>query len=192
MTGAAVPVGPSPTQARARATRERILDVAAELLVVHGADGVTMTAVADGAQVSIGSLYRWFPAQRSVIRALAERHLLRQRAAALEAVDAPGPALERLERALRGYLASVDDPLVVQIRRAVAADPALRELDRADTRANALLLTEAVGLRPSRSAAVELVIDLAGHLVADLGERTSAQRPEAVETFVRMARAALG
>lgn len=191
MTAPAVPVGPRPTQARAQATRERILDVTAELLVAHGAEGVTMTEVADGAGVSIGSLYRWFPAQTSVIRALAERHLRTQRSAALEAVVVGGPPLARLERALRAYLGSAEDELVVQLLRAIAADPALRELDRDDTRRNAGLLTEAVGLDPGRSAAVGLVIDLAGHLVADLGERPRAERDAAVETFVRMAQAAL-
>jgi AcrR family transcriptional regulator len=186
-----VPAGPLPTQARAQATRARILDVAAELLVERGADGVTMTDVADRAQVSIGSLYRWFPAQPSLVRALAHRHLAAQRAAALEAVGTPGPAMDRLERALRAYLGSADDPLVVQLVRAISSDAGLRELDRDDTRVNANLLTEAVGLPPDRAAAVGLVIDLAGHLIVDLAERTQPEREAAVATFVRMARAAL-
>lgn len=191
MTVPGVPVGRAPTQARARITHDRILDVAADLLVERGPSGVTMTDLADRAGVSIGSLYRWFPAQSSVVRSLAERHLQLQRVAAFEAIGTDGAPLERLERALRSYLAAADDPLVVQIIRSISSDPALESLDREDTGTNARLLAAAVGLPDDRIGAVEVVIDLAGHLIPQLAERSPGGRAEVTETFVRMARAAL-
>lgn len=189
--GPALPAGRAPVQARARASQDRILDAAAGLLAERGVAGCTMTDVAERAEVSIGSVYRWFPAQNALVHELALRHLAHGQQAALEAVDGEGGPVERLERALRAYLASAADPLVVEIMRAIRQDPALRAVDRSDTATNAALLAEVVGLPPERVDAVALVIDLAGHLIVDLAERSPRQRRSMVDTFVEMARAAV-
>jgi AcrR family transcriptional regulator len=118
----AVPTRPSPVQGRARATQDRIVAAAAAILAERGADGFTMTEVADRAAVAIGSVYRWFPAQSALISELAHRHLAAGRVAALDAVRGGGDALERLERALRTYLSAAADPLVVEIMRCIRED----------------------------------------------------------------------
>jgi TetR/AcrR family transcriptional regulator, cholesterol catabolism regulator len=46
-----------------RARRERILDVAMELATDGGYDAVQMRAVADRADVALGTLYRYFPSK---------------------------------------------------------------------------------------------------------------------------------
>ncbi|MFF0492645.1 TetR/AcrR family transcriptional regulator [Nocardia sp. NPDC003482] len=55
-----------PSQLRARATRERILDVAAELFGERGLADTSMNRIAAAAEVSVGTVYRYFP-DRSVI-----------------------------------------------------------------------------------------------------------------------------
>jgi len=66
-----------PTQARARATVDVILDAARLVLVQDGYEKLSTNRVAKIAGVSIGSLYQYFPGKRALIGALLERHIER-------------------------------------------------------------------------------------------------------------------
>jgi AcrR family transcriptional regulator len=68
-----------PTQARARATVDVILDAARMVLVQDGYEKLSTNRVARIAGVSIGSLYQYFPGKRALIGALLERHIERIR-----------------------------------------------------------------------------------------------------------------
>lgn len=50
-----------------RARQERMLDVAAELATSGGYDAVQMRAVASGAEVALGTLYRYFPSKEHLL-----------------------------------------------------------------------------------------------------------------------------
>src|SRR5580658_5577620 len=73
-----------PTQERARATQEAIIDATARILGEEGIDAATTNRIAERAGVSVGSLYQYFPSKDSIIIALAERHF-RKMLALLEA-----------------------------------------------------------------------------------------------------------
>jgi AcrR family transcriptional regulator len=60
-------------QARSRATLERILISAGKSFDEVGFEATTMEAIAIGAEVSIGSVYRFFNDKQSLIRTLADR-----------------------------------------------------------------------------------------------------------------------
>jgi len=64
----------APQQDRSRRTVERILVAADRLIAEHGS-GVTTTAIAAEAGVSVGALYRFFPDKHAIGRALADRYL---------------------------------------------------------------------------------------------------------------------
>jgi AcrR family transcriptional regulator len=64
----------APTQSRAQATVEVIVEAAGQLLVEHGRAGVTTNKVADRAGVSIGSLYQYFSGKESIFGALQDKH----------------------------------------------------------------------------------------------------------------------
>lgn len=64
----------APTQARAVATWEAILEAAAQVLVEDGFDGATTNRIAERAGVSVGSLYQYFPNKGALLATLAERH----------------------------------------------------------------------------------------------------------------------
>ena len=63
-----------PRQRRGEQRVQVILDAAASLIAEHGADGLTIQALADRARTSKGSLYHFFPDLPSVLCALADRH----------------------------------------------------------------------------------------------------------------------
>ena len=64
-----------PTQRRARATVEAVLDAVIRILKREGAGAVTTNRIAEVAGVSIGSLYQYFPDKRAIFIALHERHI---------------------------------------------------------------------------------------------------------------------
>lgn len=63
-----------PVQARSRERVERILDAAVQLLIEEGYDAVKTNAIARRAEVSIGSVYQFFPNRFAIFGALAERY----------------------------------------------------------------------------------------------------------------------
>ena len=72
--------------------RNRILDAAWSLLKEHGPKGLSTRAIASVVGVSAMALYTYFPDRGTILRALAERHLvgLRARQRALEVRVAKG------------------------------------------------------------------------------------------------------
>jgi AcrR family transcriptional regulator len=65
----------APVQERSTARVERMLDVCARLIDEVGYEATTTTTIAKHAQVSVGSLYQFFPDKRAVVQALAQRNL---------------------------------------------------------------------------------------------------------------------
>jgi AcrR family transcriptional regulator len=65
----------APTQQRAQATVEAILQAAAHILGRRGWLKFTTNEVAETAGVSIGSLYQYFPNKLALAEAIRERHL---------------------------------------------------------------------------------------------------------------------
>jgi AcrR family transcriptional regulator len=63
----------APVQRRSALRVERMLDAAAELLDELGPEGLSTSAIASRAGVSVGSLYQFFPDKHAVAEALARR-----------------------------------------------------------------------------------------------------------------------
>lgn len=62
-------------QERSAARVARMLDACGELVQEIGYDATTTTLIARRANVSVGSLYQFFPDKRAVVRALTQRNL---------------------------------------------------------------------------------------------------------------------
>lgn len=143
-----------PVQSRSRARVERILTVAASLIAAHGSDALRMSDVAEMADVSIGSLYQYFPDKSAVIRTLAERfNALGQECVAREFVQvrSEDDLREALVRSIDGYYAMfLDEPVMRDIWSGTQADRSLQDLAVSDVRAHAALLSDTlVQLRPA-------------------------------------------
>jgi AcrR family transcriptional regulator len=134
-------------QARSKETVERILNAASELIAERGADGATMTEIAQRAGVAMGSLYQYFPHKAGVMAALFERHadavreMLREAVAGVESL---ADLTSQVGGVARHYFEQHrKDPLVRGLWSAVQTDPALQALDAADSLKNARLLYDA-------------------------------------------------
>jgi AcrR family transcriptional regulator len=65
-----------PSQARARATMDAILEAAAQVFADKGYAAATTNHIAQRAGVSIGSLYQYFPNKDAILYSLMEQHVL--------------------------------------------------------------------------------------------------------------------
>lgn len=163
-----------PAQARSRATVERLLDTALDLLETVGAEGFNTNLLAERAGMSVRAIYRYFPNKVAVLVALAERAADWERAWIGDLADAPADGDWRgaLEGALQGYFQAASGRRgVVALRAAIHAIPELRAVEAA---ASVRLQGElAVGLRalgvrapPERLAvASQAIIETAARLL---------------------------
>ena len=67
-----------PKQARSQERVKQILDVAEQLFLEVGYDSTTTRAIAARANVSVGSLYQFFPDKEAILKALAVRYMQTQ------------------------------------------------------------------------------------------------------------------
>ncbi|TIR66141.1 MAG: TetR/AcrR family transcriptional regulator [Mesorhizobium sp.] len=162
----------APTQQRSRERVERLLAAAAALIAEQGSDAMRMGEVAERAGVSIGSLYQFFPDKRAIVWALAERYTAESQAcisAALKDVsDAEGLKQAFSELVDLYYGMFLAEPVMRDIWSGTQADKALRELELADSRANARFLVAV--LKRLRPGADTVAMETAALLVWQMGE----------------------
>jgi|tagenome__1003787_1003787.scaffolds.fasta_scaffold20912430_2 AcrR family transcriptional regulator len=134
-----------PKQARAHATRRRLLDAAVEELVEHGYVGLTTPAVARRAGVSRGAQQNYFPHKATLV-AEAVRHLaLRQRDELRDRVAEVPRGRARVQTGLDILFEQYSGPLfaaVVELSLAARGDAEVREVIAGEERAIARSMQE--------------------------------------------------
>ncbi len=144
-----------PQQDRSRVRLQALLDAAEEVIAEFGLQGLAMREVARRADLTIASVYHYFPSTAALIRVLVERQLEKLRGV-LETglrtrfpMDAAGMSVEQVKALLVEQLSGlVDDiaafffntPCVSEIWGGLQAYPDLRTLDIEDTKRNAALI----------------------------------------------------
>jgi AcrR family transcriptional regulator len=192
-----------PRQARARFTRESLIDAAAQVLKDHGYGNFNTNRVAERAGVSIGSLYQYFPNKQALIEAIVIRHvtlLAGSIAASLaQARSIPiGEAMDMLVQAtLDVYASDLDLHRIVheQIPQQEAEAAVSSTLDQLIHWVTELLTSHQSSLRPmNHSIAANMIV----HLIKDttcrivLGELKQASTEQAKKELCLMVRAYLG
>lgn len=81
-----------PRQRRSEDTRDRILDAAVSVFAAYGYERGTTNRIAGAADISIGSLYQYFPNKDAILLELAARHLDLGIATARDRAGAAAPA----------------------------------------------------------------------------------------------------
>jgi AcrR family transcriptional regulator len=144
MAEAAVPTRRNPQQQRSRERVERILNAAKGLIERSGSDAMKMGELAEEAEISIGSLYQYFPDKGAVIGALAERYNEEGRACIRDGLAGVGdaPALRRAFGELIDiyYGLFLAEPVMRDIWSGTQADKSLRGIDLADSHENGALV----------------------------------------------------
>lgn len=121
--------GHAPERSDAAANRERILCAARRVLAEHGAEGLSMNAVAAAAGVGKGTIFRRFGDRDGLTRALLDAHTVELQDAFLTGPPPVGPgapAAERLEAFMRALVAFHDTHLEIVLaaeRRHAGAPP---------------------------------------------------------------------
>jgi AcrR family transcriptional regulator len=202
MTKAAIDLAPrrEPEQERARRTRRRLLDVAAELLVEVGVEGFNTNLLAARAGVRVRSVYRYFPNKLAVIVALAEAMVAEWGAWFDEAdrlVDPNSDWRAIWGRLIDAYARGIRAmPGGVAVRRAMHAVPELRAIDQRDNEKLAgqvaAMLARRAG-RPSASAGVlsRVLLETAASVIDLSLSLPAGQAAEAVERLKQMHLASL-
>ncbi|EJN32819.1 transcriptional regulator [Pseudomonas sp. GM78] len=185
-----------PAQQRSRERQERILAVATELIASKGSDQVKMSEIAGLSQISIGSLYQYFPDKSSIVRTLAERYNAQSR----DCIEAALSAVEDVQGLQAAYTALLDEyyeivlatPAMRDIWSGMQADKQLLQLELQESRIAGAMLAQAMQ-RVAPGADAQRLADSA-FLIWHLGEATMrlavSSGPEEgrrlVEAFKRM------
>ena len=161
-------------QQRSRDRLERILSAASKLIAEKGSDHVKMSEVAASAEISIGSLYQYFPDKRAIIRTLAERYAAASRQC-IEQALADVRDLKGLREAFASlvdqyYAIFLAEPVMRDIWSGMQADKELMAIELAESRANGELL--AAVMRRVRHGADPEKTSASAFLVWQLGEAT--------------------
>jgi AcrR family transcriptional regulator len=126
-----------PVQARSRERVETILSHAAGIFHEMGVDGTSMSAIARNSDMSLASLYRYFPNKASIVKALAEQHVakmetvLQEKLAQVSIDEAVDVLIDEFYHFYR------TEPAYSAIWSGVEAMPELRDLDLQELYANA-------------------------------------------------------
>ncbi|MFD1796980.1 TetR/AcrR family transcriptional regulator [Paracoccus aurantiacus] len=96
-----------PTQARAKASVDAILEATAQILQQDGVGALTTNAIAEKAGVSIGTLYQYFPDKNAILIALARQELAETSqavAAGVSGAEQVDEAVDPLRRGIQALL----------------------------------------------------------------------------------------
>jgi AcrR family transcriptional regulator len=187
----------TPRQERSRQTVERILDAAAHIFHEQGYAATTTNDIADEADVSIGSLYQYFPNKDALLVALTRRHIESTTVglSALLSELRPDAGFERILRAVVDFLVAqheLDDLHLLVMHTAARTYEVNVDLERAKTQLVDLtseLLSAHVEDRRRRTLVARMVtamIDAAVHDVIIRQPRGSA-RDEAIDLAIATA-----
>ncbi len=165
-----------PAQARSRARVERIIAAAGELIGERGLEPVTLTDIAERADMALTAVYRYFPNKQSVVRELA----LQTFADDTDTLVATGTEFEGSLEELILYGVNefwrrhVAQPFRLQLRAAIHADAELCALDLDESRRNARTIAD-------------LVARLNGRTDVDIVERQALLVVELIDSLMRLA-----
>jgi AcrR family transcriptional regulator len=163
-----------PAQQRSRERLDRILEVAQQLIAEKGSEHVKMSEIAELAEISIGSLYQYFPDKRAIIRTLAELYASESRRCVREALD----AVQNKAQLLEAFSSLVDQyheivlkqPVMRDISSALRSDKELMNIEIAESKACGALLAAAI--RRVMPRADSKRVNALAFLIWQMGEET--------------------
>jgi len=163
-----------PAQQRSRERLDRILEIAQRLIAEKGSEHVKMSEIAELAEISIGSLYQYFPDKRAIIRTLAELYAAESRRCVREALDAVQDKAQLLGAFAslvdQYYEIVLDKPVMRDISSALRSDKGLMNIEIAESKACGALLAAAI--RRVKPRADSKRVNALAFLIWQMGEET--------------------
>lgn len=185
---------PTPRMARKRGhTRERLLDSAAQIIANHGAEGLRLRDVADGADVAVGSFYQHFASKEELIGEVVTATVKRLAAGVIAAsakLDDPAESAARSHRWFIG-LATHEPQLARVIVNLEGADVRLASAIQSDAR-RALQRGIDSGRFPAMDVASTVTFTVGATIAVMRGVLDGHLDPSAYEASVIAFLAALG
>ena len=187
MSDTSVEVRKLPVQARSRARVETILNVAKEIIQEVGSDGLKMNALAQRAEVPIGTVYQFFPNKSAVIHTLVTAAMEQTRAgldAQFDGVQSLDDAADRLDQAVRGYYQFLkEEPVVRSILGSTQGDKKLQTLDQEDSRQNGEMLFERLKdfVAPKDHKRLSAMLFLNAHLTGSMTRLAAMEDPNTAQ-----------
>ncbi|MET9487847.1 TetR/AcrR family transcriptional regulator [Nocardia sp. NPDC006630] len=173
-----------PSQERARETRERILDSAAQLFAEYGIAETSTNRIAAHAHMSIGSLYRYFDDKAAIVEILRGRLLTELEECFTEAVlgSLGLPLRESVAGSLRAIMRALTERQ--RLVRALAAEATVACIGFGGLERRLLLLTRAyllqqLGPRPDDELDTRAFVMVNAGLAASL--RIALQPPQGLD-----------
>jgi AcrR family transcriptional regulator len=137
-----------PSQQRSRDRQEMILKIAASKIAVTGSDALKMSEIATAANISIGSLYQYFPDKSAIIRTLAERYNTESRICISDAFanvrDTDSLQQAYLDLVDQYYALVLNEPVMRDIWSGMQADKVLMARELEESRLCGELLAQAM------------------------------------------------
>lgn len=185
-----------PTQRRAKARVEQILDAAESLLVEQGVGHFRMNEIAERAAVPVGSVYQYFSSREDILKGIANRHYENIEREIGNHFSSIGSIAEFV-KGVRSILTFcwnyvVNNPSYRELLFGVQTWEVVREIDWQDTLANAKVMSEAfrsmVPYVPEKQllAFCTIICDSGGS-TARLATRFEDLRDDLLEQFILMA-----
>ena len=138
----------APQQQRSQQRVAQIFEACKQLIAEKGCAALKMSDIAATADISIGSIYQYFPNKRAIVAALATHYQDAFRADAVEVLNSEAPdnidALWHTTLALHDayYKMHRDDPVVRDIWMGSATDKTLQDVSEQDRELSAQLFFE--------------------------------------------------
>lgn len=155
----------APQQARSQQRVELILEAAKQLILEKGCARLKMTDIAVQADITVGSIYQYFPNKRAIISGLGEHYLNANHRSMAEALAVPPATTDELIQISRVLLDGYyqlhrGNPVVRDIWMGSATDKEFRAVDNNDTQRNVDLIFERTKhlFKARQSAKVKLAI----------------------------------
>lgn len=126
--------GGRPSKARESAISDEILDLACEMFASQGYAATSVERLAIACRVGKDTIYRRFPSKRALFDAAVERLRVRVLKRLEEVTAHDGPAIERLRRTARWFLAVNVEPELVALRRIACSEAVLANDEPAPAR----------------------------------------------------------
>lgn len=195
-----VPMRAAPQQARSLQTRERLLDVAGELLGEVGIESITTNLICARAGMTPPALYRYFKDKYAILEALGRRLMERQNAALFEWLESnvnemSPPSGDRVEKILQATAdVTASEPGAIWTLRALRAVPQLAHIRIESHRLVTDRLTEAFAPmfpqlpRPVLWRRVRIAIELGFAIDEMLTEENRIKRNDLLREAARVMR----